>query len=310
VLGFCEPHPAGHYLWPAGVDTVDHADEALFQPLFNIYAAIDRALGTLYDRLQDDTILMVVSGDGVRPNRCGWHLLPMVLERLGYTCPKSGGATGRHLTSIPSLLSVVKGLLPPQTKRWMLDRLPWRLRDRLGAQIQGAGIDWSQTRAATLPTDLEGCIRINLKGREPLGIVEPGAQYTDLCQEIRARLEELTNPANGARAVREVWIRDAVFPGERQEHLPDLVVSWNDGLPFEALASPRIGLVEGTNPDPRPGTHSPDSFLLAVGGRLPRGHQGTGHLMDVAPTVLELLGIEPPVGMDGRPLTALSPADL
>ena len=235
---------------------------------------------------------------------------PWYWSAFGYTCPKTGGSTGHHLTSAPSLLGRVKGLLPPKAKRWIIDRLPWRLRDRLGAQIQGAAIDWSHTRAFTLPTDLEGCIRINLKGREPQGIVEPGAQYTDLCQEIRAQLEELTNPANGARAVREVWIRDTVFPGDRQEHLPDLIVTWNDALPFAALASPRVGLVEGASPDPRPGTHSPEGFLLAAGAGIPRGHQGDGHLMDVAPTVLGLLGIEPPAEMDGRPLTALSAADV
>jgi predicted AlkP superfamily phosphohydrolase/phosphomutase len=109
--------------------------------------------------------------------------------------------------------------------------------------------------------------------------------------------------------VREVWIRDAVFPGERQEHLPDLIVTWNDVLPFVALASPHVGLVEGASPDPRPGTHSPEGFLLAAGAGIPRGHSGNGHLLDVAPTVLGLLGIDPPPEMDGRPLTMFSAAD-
>ena len=41
VIGFCELHPAGHYLWPDGADTIGGADDALFRPLFNAYAAID-----------------------------------------------------------------------------------------------------------------------------------------------------------------------------------------------------------------------------------------------------------------------------
>jgi predicted AlkP superfamily phosphohydrolase/phosphomutase len=171
-------------------------------------------------------------------------------------------------------------------------------------------MDWSRTRAFTLPTDLEGCIRINLQGREPEGIIEPGAQYTDLCQEIRARLEELTNPANGARAVRQVWIRNETFPGDRQEHLPDLIVTWNDARPFAALASPHLGLVEGASPDPRTGTHAPTGFLFAAGAGIPRGYQGDGQLMDIAPTVLKLLGLVPPPTMDGRPLTAFGVADV
>jgi predicted AlkP superfamily phosphohydrolase/phosphomutase len=180
------------------------------------------------------------------------------------------------------------------------------LRDHLGAREQAANIDWSKTRAFTLPTDLEGCIRINLRGREPEGIVEPGREYSDLCEEIRARLVELTNPASGVPAVRHVWIRNEVFPGERQEQLPDLIVTWNDEAPFTTLASPRFGSIEGENSDPRPGTHSPYGFLLAAGAGVPSRLEGCGRLVDVAPTAMKLLGLTPPAYMDGVPLSSLT----
>ena len=173
-----------------------------------------------------------------------------------------------------SLVGRAKGLLSAKTRRRIADLLPWWLRDQLGAREQAANIDWSKTRAFTLPTDLEGCIRINLKGREPQGIVEPGQEYSELCEEIRARLVELTNPANGTPAVRRVWVRNEVFPGERQEQLPDLIVTWNNEAPFKCLASPRFGSIEGDNADPRPGTHSPYGFLLAAGAGVPSGLQG------------------------------------
>jgi predicted AlkP superfamily phosphohydrolase/phosphomutase len=308
VVGFCETHPAGHYLWPASADAVDRADDALFEPLFYVYAALDQALGALGADLPGNTAVIVVSGDGARPNRCGWHLLPAVLERLGYLHPAGSVRNGQHRTSAASLLGRAKSLLPAGAKPWIAGHLPWRLRDRLGARLWAAEIDWSQTRAFTLPTDLEGCIRINLKGREPQGIVEPGAQYADLCREIRARLEELSNPAHGGRAVRQVWLRDEVFCGDRSEHLPDLIVTWDDRLPVTALASPRIGLVEGLNPDSRPGTHSPDGFLIAAGPGIPQGQSGSGRLIDVAPTVLHLLGLRPPADMDGQLIPGLAPA--
>ena len=306
VVGFCETHPAGHYLWPAGADAIDRADDSLFQPLFNVYAALDKALGSLRESLPADVVVMVASGDGVRPNRCGWHLLPAVLERLGYTRSATGGSPTQGPAPPPSLLGRMKRMLPVGAKRRIADTLPWWLRNRLTAHIHASEIDWSQTSAFTLPTDLEGCIRINLKWREPQGIVEAGAQYTELCQEIRSRLEELTNPANGTRAVGQVYIRDEVFAGEKKDHLPDLIVTWNDEAPFTALASPRFGLIEGASPDPRPGTHSPYGFLLAGGPDIPHGRQGQGHLMDVAPTVLRLLGLEPTAITNGRPLAAVA----
>ncbi len=307
VVGFCETHPASHYLWPAGADSVETGDPAAFGPLRNVYRALDTAIGALRERLPADAVLMVTSGDGVRPNRCGWHLLPAVLERLGYTSSNRPSAAAADAPP-PSPAQAARGRLIAAVKRNVAAVLPWRLRDRIGVWLQMSGIDWSKTRAFTLPTDLEGCIRINLRGREPHGIVEPGAEYAALCEEIRGRLEELVNPATGAPAVRKVWIRDQVFPGPKQEELPDVLVSWNDEASLTALQSPRFGEVAGVNPDVRSGTHSASGFLLAAGPAVPAGIRGRGRLTDVAPTVLALLGSTRDRDLDGRPLDALTQA--
>lgn len=305
VVGFCETHPAGHYLWPANVDAVDRADDARFEPLFNVYAAVDQAVGSLRENLPSDCVVMIVSGDGVRPNRCGWHLLPATLERLGYL--SAGGGPAIQNPAPPSFYQRAARGLIGGVKRRVAASLPWRVRDRLGVWVQTRSIDWSRTRAFALPTDLEGCIRINVKGREPLGIVEPGAQYTDLCEEIRSRMEELVNPATEQPAVRRVWIRNQVFPGTRQEELPDIIVTWNDDAPLAALRSPRFGVIEGVNLDPRPGTHSTQGFLIVGGPGIQDGAQGHGHLVDVAPTVLRLLRVTGH-DLDGSPLKSLTRA--
>jgi predicted AlkP superfamily phosphohydrolase/phosphomutase len=301
VVGFCETHPAGHYLWPADVDAVTPATEMAFAPLFSVYSAIDHALGELRAAVPRDCTMMIVSGDGVRPNRCGWHLLPAVLERLGYACQPAGPDGGKGAAPSRSLLSRAQSVVPPEARRWISAKLPWWLRDQLGMRAQAGNIDWTRTRAFALPTDLEGCIRINLKGREPLGIVEPGAEYTGLCEEIRTCLQELMNPATGAPAVRRVWIRNDVFPGARQEHLPDIIFTWDDAAPIVAVTSPRVGLVEGVNPDVRSGTHSPHGFLLVEGAGVRRAPRSRARLIDVAPTAMKVLGLD--WGrMDGRAL--------
>src|SRR5262249_774023 len=94
-------------------------------------------------------------------------------------------------------------------------------------------------------------------------------------------------------------------PGDRQEHLPDLIVTWNDKEPITSLGSHRIGLLEGKSPDPRPGTHSPFGFLIAEGRDIPENGSDTGHLVDVAPTILDLLGLGAIPVMNGTPLAGL-----
>jgi predicted AlkP superfamily phosphohydrolase/phosphomutase len=300
VVGFGELHPAGHYLWPSGSTAVESSDEREFDSLLSVYIAVDEALGMLMTALPTGVNVLVVSGDGVRDNRCGWHLLPTVLDRLGYT--SRGAAPVEGPPPSPSLVGRVAQLVPTSVKKRISESLPLKVRNRLSLRSQAAGLDWSRTRVFALPTDLEGCIRINLKGREPQGIVERGAQYEDLCQEIRSRLEELVNPVTGATAVRRVWIRNEIFPGPKQEELPDLMVTWTDDAPIAALQSSRIGTVEGVNPDIRSGTHSVTGFLMAKGPAVPQGFEGRGRLVDVAATVLQMAGVDRAADLDGEPL--------
>jgi predicted AlkP superfamily phosphohydrolase/phosphomutase len=304
IVGFGETHPAGHYLWPGGVNRLVDGNADRFKEIFEIYRALDEGLGSLRAALKPGTGLMILSGDGVRANNVACHLLGPMLEKLGYTASTlNGGDEGESGGRRQSLLGRAKRMLPKGTKRWIADHLPWWLRDRLGSQAGASEIDWSRTRAFTLPTDLEGCIRVNLKGREPEGIVAPGAEYRELCNSLREDLSALTHPATGEPAVQKVWIRDEVFPGPMKEHLPDVVVTWNDRDPFDALVSPTGGRAEEPSPDPRTGTHSTQAFLLTVIPGIAAGRELTGRLVDVAPTALDLLGYRAGDQMDGRPMT-------
>ncbi|MGE0813582.1 MAG: alkaline phosphatase family protein [Vicinamibacterales bacterium] len=310
IVGFCETHAAGHYLWPAGADGVASAAPAAFAPLLHVYQAIDEAIGALARALPAGTVLMVVSGDGVRPNRCGWHLLPAVLQRLGFTALRGRGTGPAAGGGASTAAGPAGGLARASAaaRRFVSGALPWHVRDGIGMWLQTAGIDWSRTRAFALPTDLEGCIRINLRGREPHGVVAPGAEYRAICEELRERLRTLVNPATGAPAVAHVWIRDDIFAGPRREELPDVIVQWADDAPITALAAPDLGRVEGVNPDPRTGTHSTRGFLLASGSGVPAGLRGRAHLADIAPTVLRLAGVRgPAVAGSGLPALAAAP---
>src|SRR5262245_39217737 len=163
AIGFCETHAAGHYLWPAGAADIASSDESRFEPLLRVYAAVDEALGALQEITPSGTTVIVTSGDGIRPNRTAWHLLPTILQRLGYWCSGSR-ATAEPRASSPSVVSLAQRLVPAGAKELVMKSLPWRLRNELGVWVQMRGVDWSRTRAFTLPTDLEGCIRINVKG--------------------------------------------------------------------------------------------------------------------------------------------------
>jgi predicted AlkP superfamily phosphohydrolase/phosphomutase len=292
---FGETHVAAHYCWQPG------DEQSLLLP---IYAELDQAVAKLVDAAGPGTTLFLLSGDAIAANHAGWHLLPEVLARLGHfasaeTAPPKTDAPPARRTLDP--VRALRDLLPKDFRKALARKLPTGLRDKLAQRVDTATIDWTRTRAYCLPTDLEGCIRINLKGREPAGIVEPGTEYEMLCRDLAAALGELSDPATGRRAVREVLIVDKAFPGRRRPHLPDLIVLWEPAGPITSLASARIGAVSGASPDPRPGTHAGPGFVLMHGPGVTAGRSmEKGHILDLAPTILEHLGVAPPEYMAGR----------
>lgn len=308
LMVFAELHPAGHYLWPKNASLFSRKDSASADfsapKLRDIYVAVDAAIGEIIKNCGDDVTIFIISGDGVGPNHCAWHLLPEILSRAGFNGepPPTDSADGYPRKR---LLHQLRDALPLRLRSEISSWLPWRLRNQLAFKLTGANTNWFRTRAFTLPADLEGCIRVNLRGREPQGIVEPGSQYEEACSELTEVLEKLINPLTGRAAVRHVRRIDRLFPGERRDHLPDLTVIWNDEAEIREVYSDRLGLISKAPIDPRTGTHYPLSFMAARGPRFRRGKIERGHIADLAPTLLEHFGITPPSDMDGRALELL-----
>jgi predicted AlkP superfamily phosphohydrolase/phosphomutase len=308
LVVFAELHSAGHYFWPRNTPAPSVQMPALTDSsvsnLRDIYVAVDTAIGEILKKCGEEITVLVTSVDGLGPNHSGWHLLPQSLTRLGFTATP-GNSNSPDKLSRGGLLKRLRDAVPSQVRSAISSRLPWRLRDTLVARVATAHIDWSRTTAFTLPTDLEGCIRINLRGREPQGVVEPGSQYEEVCAELTECLENLVNSATGRPAIRHVWRIDHLFPGNRRDHLPDLTIVWNDEAEIRELYSDRTGVVNEPSVDPRTGTHHPLSFMAARGPGTGRGKIPQGHIIDIAPTILSHFGIQPPAQMDGQVLGAL-----
>jgi predicted AlkP superfamily phosphohydrolase/phosphomutase len=304
---FGETHPAAHYFWPlAQADASRGAVDSTGRLLREIYQTIDRAIGEILEGIGDNVTLYIISGDGVGPNYAGWHLLPRVLQHLGFmsVAASSRASVTTPEAAVPSkrdLLKVFRDLLPSSARQTLSQYLPTPWRDSLMSRWTTANVDWSCTRAFCLPTDLEGCIRLNVIGREPQGIVRPGAEYDAVCRELTASLEQLTNPQTGCPAVRQVIRTAAVLPGERGDYLPDLIVLWSEEAEIRAVHAPALGLVEGPSPDARSGTHRPPGFVIARGPSIQAGSiLKDGHIVDFAPTILAEFGLLRPQHMDGR----------
>jgi len=120
-------------------------------------------------------------------------------------------------------------------------------------------------------------------------------------------LKALVNPQSGRLVTRQVVCNDDVFPGPRRDDLPDIVVNWDiDAKVLSEMRSDRWGLIKGqaTGYEITPyytGNHKPTAFVLTRGPKIAEDATFTGgHVIDIAPTILAMLGVDPPGHLDGR----------
>jgi predicted AlkP superfamily phosphohydrolase/phosphomutase len=186
--------------------------------------------------------------------------------------------------------------------RWLEENGYLKVRSEKRDQKNLVAVDWSQTRAYAL--GLAG-IYLNLKGREAQGIVDPGDEATRLRREIADKLRVLTDLERGQPAIKQVYNALEVYRGPYKDEAPDLIVGYNRG--YRASWETAIGQVTDRvfhdNTKAWSGDHCIDHSLVPgvlfcnrpVAAERPR-------LIDIAPTVLDMFGVEVPNYMDGRPL--------
>ena len=74
-----------------------------------------------------------------------------------------------------------------------------------------------------------GQIYFNLRGRESQGIVSPGAEATQLANELAAKLLTLKDPDDGTPIIRAVYKRDDIYTGPYLQNAAELQVGMSDG---------------------------------------------------------------------------------
>jgi predicted AlkP superfamily phosphohydrolase/phosphomutase len=314
---FSEMHSAGHHLWH--VDDREHPAHAAAEingiehALRDVYGAVDAALGELLGIVGDSITVVVTSGDGMGPNYRGYHLMPDVLNRLGllhFNSSRPDYTDANPSRIRKSALSMLREAIPLSMRRALVRCIPRDLRQHMYLHFALDNVDWDRTRAFCIPSDNEGFIRLNLTGREPWGRVDATAVQR-LLAELQDDLLGLVNPDNGRAAVGRVDLAPEVFPGDRQQDLPDVVVGWDpDARVNAALQSERCGFIHKCPPyELNPfytGNHRPNAFVMARGKRIDEASTiEDGHIVDLAPTILAMLGVVPPAHMLGRALRGL-----
>jgi predicted AlkP superfamily phosphohydrolase/phosphomutase len=334
-LYLMKKHPADVMMFTfMSIDTVQHyfwqyrdrnhhlhdpaAAEQFGDAILRVYQRLDDAVGQLLTKASNDTSVFVVSDHGGGPTSDRVVYLNRYLAQLGllyYRRDKSSALKKLGKKMVSGSYTLLRNALSSRQKSFLAYKLP-ALRKRFETAFTSfTEIDWTRTKAycsevlASPPS-----IWINLRGVKPSGIVEQ-SEYEPLLKFISDKLKELKDPRTNEPVIKRVFRRDEIFNGPFANEAADLILDWWETSNFstspsfpEHIAEPAVEIRERKPATEAEwgGTHRRDGILIVQGKPFKKGVQIHGaRLIDMAPTILHLMGQPVPEDMDGRVLQDL-----
>ncbi len=172
-----------------------------------------------------------------------------------------------------------------------------------GTPLEKAQVDWTRTTAWGAG-GYYARIFFNVKGREPQGIL-PAAEAPVLTRRITQELGEMRLPT-GAPLAPDVREPARIYREVRGD-APDLMVYFAN-LKWRSAGTIGYGtfFLNENDTGPDDSVHSMEGvYAMAEPGRPAKGPQGPQSIIDIGPTVLKRMGVDPPPRMQGRPISAL-----
>lgn len=265
----------------------------------DLFVQADVAIGQLIAQQPDDVTTFVVSDHGFGPVHQTVSLNVHLMEQ-GLLVQKSNARVRARWWALQHRQSMAAGL---RMGRWFG-------RERL---VDYDDVDWSHTVAYAMGH--MGQVYLNLKGREPAGVVT-AADYSTVRQQVAAALTRLTDPQTGRPLAEAVLPSESAGDGPYRLRGPDIHVVLVAGVAAHPLFA-ASGRVLSEQRHFNSGDHRRLGILIAAGPGI-QAHVplDDARIVDLAPTLLHLLGVPAPEDMDGRvlvewvteaPVTAAAP---
>ena len=275
-----------------------------------IYQRVDHFVGQMLDQITEDTTVILMSDHGFGPLHYVVNLNLFLLQH-GFLHLKRGLWTQLKTSLFRS------GITPASIwhliERTGLQNYVWQVSKSTRNKVVGKflsfdDVDWSRTVAYSIGH--VGQIYVNLKGREPEGIVDPGAEREDVRRRVSDALLQLRHPITGQPLVNDDAERPGIIPSDQVVHgpyahrSPDLHVILDDyrTIAFPLFATDRRIVTRQIRGDS--GSHRRHGLFIAWGPEVRKGERiKDACIMDLAPTILHLMRLPVPDDMDGRALT-------
>ena len=279
-----------HYHLP---DFTYHVFSRLMEPTFNevnpdyfqeielrAYQSVDRALARTLELADENTLVIVVGDHGCKATTYTFHPSKLLVE--------AGLTVFKDVKPDESVRAVVRAGNDESKDKGVLDRTMAMVIE------QGSGeIDWSKTKAVMQRSSY---VYVNLKGRDPEGIVEPGEEYEQVRDQVIQLLYDYTDPVTGRKPIVFALCKeDARMIGLWGDHVGDVVFA----------TSGWFGRQHGVMaPTSDYGLLSLETLFIMAGPGVKKGQrmERTMWLVDVVPTICHLAELPLPKECEGAVL--------
>lgn len=279
--------------------------------IIDTYRRADENIGRIFSHLGEDTLVFIMSDHGGGPAATNLFHINAWLQENGYLQVEHGKdnlARDMHKTVL-----YLRRLMDTPVGSKLRQVLPEKMVSQGRALVRNiAQINWHETRAYRFPIypPLEGIV-INVAGRQPQGIVNPGDDYERIRREICDQLRHVTDPVNGGPLIIDIFLREEIYSGPHIERSPDIILVLKENFTGgTGLSSTLTSPVDPLTLKKVNGEHRMNGILLARGPMIKENWTIEGAcLQDIAPTLLYSLGLPVSDKMDGQVLEALFTQD-
>jgi len=281
-----------------GTDDMQHFFWGREDILLEYYQKIDKSVDRILAEGGEDTDVFIISDHGFGPAATRRFSIIAWLEQAGLLKRKRD-LKSTLLRNTYHLAGVLNRKTP------FVKRIPPRSVAAVRKVVRQV-LAWHHSKAYS--RNLLGIIgiNVNLRGREPQGIVEPGQEYEELREEVIKKLLSLKDPKTGERVMAEVYSNSEIYWGSKLNKVPDIIGIPNPKYGVDPSPFTKTGFAD-SSPEVR-GQHfnQPNGIFIACGPRIKDGERAEGaRLFDIAPTVLHIMGLPVPDDMDGTVLNEL-----
>lgn len=303
-----------------GVDMVEHdfwrymnkPDSPYSKVIENWYVKLDSAVGELKAYADSDTHFLVLSDHGSMPVSASFHVNEY-LRAHGLLVLRDDKTVRRRGSNYTRIRESIMRNLPPEIIKAIYDRVPDFIAHRLTASAKVEriltqlieNIDWERTGIFSTG-GVQANFYVNLHPAH--GKTERGGSSA-LLAVLSSNLKSLRHPTTGEKLRVVFHHRDETFTGPYREEAPDLCVEFFT-QDEKIHVNPTLGSGRLWSFAPHlSAEHVREGYWACSGPKIRHGLQLDARLLDLTPTLLELMGVHSTEDFDGRVLREiLSPS--